>query len=85
MAVTVLYFGELREQIDRHKEQIEADTSDMTVELLLKKLSARGEPWSGALGGSQPLRVAINQEMVQHDAIVPDNAEVAFFRPVTGG
>lgn len=85
MSVTVLYFGEIREQINLAKETIDICPDSMTVDGLLNHLIAKGDPWSGALTSDEPLRVAINQEMAKRDALVPHDAEVAFFRPVTGG
>lgn len=85
MTLTVRYFGELREQINLPYESVELSGDALTVDQLLTHLMARGNPWSSALGSEEPLRIAINQEMAQRDAIVPPQAEVAFFRPVTGG
>ena len=85
MPVTILYFGELREQINLSSETIDISMDSLTVDSLLSRLIAKGDPWSSALTSDEPLRIAINQEMAGHDAIVPANAEVAFFRPVTGG
>lgn len=85
MTLTVLYFGELREQINLSHESLELSDQALTVEKLLAHLIARGAPWSVALGSEEPLRIAINQEMAQRSTTVPPQAEVAFFRPVTGG
>ncbi len=85
MTLTVLYFGELREQINQAHESIDLSDDNLTIEELLAYLIARGEPWASALGSQEPLRIAINQEMAERTAMIPLRAEVAFFRPVTGG
>lgn len=85
MSVTILYFGELREQISLAQESMDINTDQLTVEGLLSRLIAKGDPWSSALSSEEPLRIAVNQEMARRDAMIPANAEVAFFRPVTGG
>ncbi|AWB34093.1 MoaD/ThiS family protein [Orrella marina] len=85
MSVTILYFGELREQISLANETMDIATDHLTVDGLLSKLIEKGDPWSSALASDEPLRIAINQEMARRDAEIPANAEVALFRPVTGG
>jgi molybdopterin synthase sulfur carrier subunit len=46
---------------------------------------SRGESWSEALAEGKAVRMALNHQMVEGDAAVIDQAEVAFFPPVTGG
>jgi len=41
--------------------------------------------WAEELDGSRAFRVAVNQDIVTLDAVLPDQAEVAIFPPVTGG
>ncbi|MEY3708240.1 MAG: molybdopterin converting factor subunit 1, partial [Pseudomonadota bacterium] len=52
---------------------------------LRRFLAARGEVWSEAFAEDKALRAAINQELVKASASLRDQAEVAFFPPVTGG
>ncbi|UOD51025.1 MoaD/ThiS family protein [Orrella daihaiensis] len=84
MKVQVLFFGELRETVGTAYESVEV-VAGMSVSDLIEQLAARGEPWKTAFKASDPLRVAINKDMATLHAALPDNAEVAFFRPVTGG
>ena len=84
MKVQVLYFGELRETVGIASEPLELNGS-LTVTALIECLTARGEPWQSALTCADPLRVAVNQEMANMQTPLNDNAEVALFRPVTGG
>lgn len=84
MNCRVLYFARLRERFDRAEESLEfADTP--SVADLIAQLQARGGVWAEELGATKNFRVAVNQELVQIDAPIPDNAEVAIFPPVTGG
>ena len=41
--------------------------------------------WAEDLAAGRAFRVAVNQDVVALDALLPDNAEVAIFPPVTGG
>jgi len=84
MNIRVLYFGELRETIGAASESMTLH-GQATVKRLIHELAMRGEPWLGALDSSQPLRVAVNQEMMPIDTSLSEGCEVAFFRPVTGG
>jgi molybdopterin synthase sulfur carrier subunit len=52
---------------------------------LRRFLAARGDVWSEAFAEEKALRAAINQELVKASASLKDQAEVAFFPPVTGG
>jgi molybdopterin synthase sulfur carrier subunit len=46
---------------------------------------ARGEPWVSVLATGKAVRMALNHQMIEHDAPLQEGAEVAFFPPVTGG
>jgi molybdopterin synthase sulfur carrier subunit len=81
--VRVLYFARLRERFGMAEESLElagAHAAD-----LVAHLQARGGVWAEELSANRPFRVAVNQDIVALDAVLPDNAEVAIFPPVTGG
>jgi molybdopterin synthase sulfur carrier subunit len=82
--IRVLYFASLREQVGTGAEELAIDDS-RTVADILARLRARGSPWSEALGPSQKVLSAVNQEMARPASPVRDGDEVAFFPPVTGG
>lgn len=84
MNCRVLYFARLRERFDLAEESLELDGT-LSVADLIAHLQARGGVWAEELGATKSFRVAVNQELVQADAQIPDNAEVAIFPPVTGG
>ncbi len=85
MNLQLLYFAQLREKFGRAQENIEAPASVHTVADLIAHLASRGGIWQETFSGEQAFRVAINQDMVELTAVLSDGAEVAIFRPVTGG
>ena len=85
MKLNVLYFAQLREKFGISHESIDVSDEIATIADLLRLLAARGGVWQEELGGSLTHRFAINQEMVESGARLTENAEVAIFRPVTGG
>ena len=84
MKCCVLYFARLRERFDLAEESVELDNAPSVADLITH-LRARGGVWLEELGQGKHFRVAVNQELVQIDALIPDGAEVAIFPPVTGG
>jgi molybdopterin converting factor subunit 1 len=84
MKIRILYFGELREQVGVHEESVELAATTRTVSDLIVELTTRGSQWADALQ-TDPLRIAVNQEMAAPEAVLSPNCEVALFRPVTGG
>lgn len=85
MKINVLYFAQLREKFGLGEESIQAPDSVLTARDLIAHLSARGGLWAETFDGSQAFRVAMNQEMIDLDTPLEENAELAIFRPVTGG
>lgn len=85
MNIKVLYFAQLRERFGLSEEYVQAPASVRTVKDLIEHLSARGGLWSETFDGSQAFRVAMNQEMITLETSLVEGAELALFRPVTGG
>lgn len=83
MKITVKYFASIREMVGVSSESVE--TSASTLAALRDELLARGGLHALALARSRTLRIALNQTMADEAAALLDNAEVAFFPPVTGG
>lgn len=84
MKLHMKYFAHLREQLGRTGETIELDRP-IDVAGLLAYLRGRGHVWLEALAPHQTTCVAVNQERVSHQHHIDTDAEVALFRPVTGG
>ena len=85
MRLKVLYFAQLRERFGLAEESLQAPDSVLTIADLINHLSTRGGVWLETFAGGAAFRVAMNQDMVTLDTELKDGAEVAIFRPVTGG
>ena len=84
-ATKLIYFAWVRERIGTSEEAVELPESVKTVKELLAFLKARGEGYEAALLHPEVIRVAIDQEHVDHDAAIAGAREIALFPPMTGG
>ncbi|MBT9590661.1 MAG: molybdopterin converting factor subunit 1 [Thiobacillus sp.] len=87
MMLRVLYFARLRERFGLAEENVDlaGATATATAADLVAQLRARGGAWAEELAAGRAFRVAVNQDIVMLDAVLPEHAEVAIFPPVTGG
>jgi molybdopterin synthase sulfur carrier subunit len=85
MKITIKFFASLREILKTSEEQFDVPASVKTLTELRYHLMSRGESWSEALAEEKAVRMALNHQMVEGDTALVDQAEVAFFPPVTGG
>jgi molybdopterin synthase sulfur carrier subunit len=85
MRVRVLYFAALRERIGCAEETVDVPAAVAVVGELQRWLASRGEPWAAAFAETRRVRAAVDQSMATDATALHDNAEVAFFPPVTGG
>ena len=85
MKLRVLYFAALRERVGRSEETVDVPDDVRGVGELRRWLAARGEPWATAFAETRRVRAAVDQSMASDGAELHENAEVAFFPPVTGG
>jgi len=83
MSIELKYLARLREELDSEGEMLSLSEST-TVAELLALLAERGGKWQRLFAELQIL-VAVNQEMATPDTVIPADAEVALFPPVTGG
>jgi molybdopterin synthase sulfur carrier subunit len=83
MKINLRYFASVREQIGIASETIETSSCDLNE--LRNELIARGTNYENALSHGKAIRVAFNQSVISGNEPLTDNAEVAFFPPVTGG
>jgi molybdopterin synthase sulfur carrier subunit len=85
MKLRVLYFAALRERVGRADETVDVPDDVRAVGQLQSWLAARGEPWASAFAETRRVRAAVDQAMAGEAVPLHENAEVAFFPPVTGG
>ena len=83
MQITIRYFASIREAMGTGSEAL--DTTAATVGALRTELMARSEAAATALAEGKAVRMALNQDMCQGDALLKAGDEVAFFPPVPGG
>lgn len=84
MRLRVRYFAALREALGAG-ETLVLDANTPTVGQVRDVLVARGGAWAEVLGRGRTVRAALDQELCDEATPVADNAELAFFPPVTGG
>ena len=83
MKINLRYFASVREHIGIASETIETSSRDLSE--LRTELISRGANYENALSHGKAIRLALNQSVVSGNEPLIDNAEVAFFPPVTGG
>ena len=85
MALEMLYFAWVRENVGRGSERVEPPAEVTTVAALLDWLAADSAAHAQAFEDRAKLRAAVDQAFVPLDASIVDAREVAIFPPVTGG
>lgn len=83
--VKLVYLARLRESLGVDAENIVLPRGVCDVAGLRQWLCSRGETWAAELAPGRPIRVAVNQLVVEENTAVAEGDEVAFFPPVTGG
>jgi len=81
----LVYFAWVRERIGKPQEDIDLPADVETVADLLSWLRTRGEEYEHALQHQTIIRVAIDQEHVEHGEKIAGAREIALFPPMTGG
>ena len=81
----LIYFAWVRERIGKSEEEVDLPADIRTVKDLLAWLRAKGEGYEQALLHPDAIRVAINQEHVNHKEPIAGAREIALFPPMTGG
>lgn len=85
MNTKLVYFAWVRERIGKPEEEIDLPSDVVTVRDLLKHLKGLGEEYENALQYPDVIRVAINQEHVEHSEKISGAREIGIFPPMTGG
>ena len=81
----LVYFAWVRERIGVPDEDIDLPDTVKTGADLLAFLKSRGENYEAALAMDNAIRIAVDQEHVEHDEAIGSPREIALFPPMTGG
>lgn len=81
----LVYFAWVRERIGKPEEEIELPGDVKTVRDLLNHLKTLGDEYEAALQYPEVIRVAIDQEHVEHSETIGGAREIGIFPPMTGG
>lgn len=85
LTVKVVFFASFKDILGESQIEIQLPKSTQ-VEGLCRLLCSKGDCWQQVFGNeAQIVKIAVNQEMVDVNALLSDGDEVAFFPPVTGG
>ncbi len=85
MSTKLVYFAWVRERIGKPEEEIVIPDNVVTVRDLLNHLKSLGEEYENALQYPEVIRVAIDQEHVEHSEKIAGAREIGIFPPMTGG
>lgn len=85
MMVRIVYFAWVRERIGKSEEELELPQTVTTAEELIKHLSTLGEDYETAFAFPNVIRVAVNQEHIEHHESIAGAREIGIFPPMTGG
>lgn len=85
MTTRLVYFAWVRERIGTREEELDLPPDVRTVRELLNWLRDKGDGYAEALRQPEVIRVAINQEHVDHKELIAGAREIALFPPMTGG
>lgn len=83
--VKLVYFAWVRERIGFAEEERDIPAEVKTAGDLIAYLSTLGENYEDAFQFPNAIRVAVNQEHVQHDESIEGAREIGIFPPMTGG
>lgn len=83
--VKVVYFAWVRERIGKGEEELEIPVEVKTAGELVSWLATLGEGYEEALRFPKAIRVAVNQEHVEHNELIAGAREIGIFPPMTGG
>ncbi|EKF58390.1 molybdopterin converting factor small subunit [Agrobacterium albertimagni AOL15] len=83
--VKLVYFAWVRERIGKGEEELEIPAEVKTAGDLVSWLATLGEGYEEVLRFPKAIRVAINQEHVEHNELIAGAREIGIFPPMTGG
>ena len=83
--IEVLFFAGLRERLGCDRVELMLPEGVTTIQGVRRHLMDRGNGWSDALGPSERIMVALNEQLCSERAEVKPGDRLALFPPVTGG
>ena len=83
--VHLVYFAWVRERIGKSEEDIDLPADVTTARQLIQHLTTLGEDYEAAFQFPDVIRVAVNQEHIDHDESIVGAREIGIFPPMTGG
>ena len=83
--VKMLYFSWIRERVGMGEEIVDLPETIETVGQMLNWLQGRNDQFAAALEFPDIIRVALDQEHVDHQQVLGTPREIALFPPMTGG
>ncbi|NTJ41767.1 molybdopterin converting factor subunit 1 [Agrobacterium larrymoorei] len=81
----LVYFAWVREKIGKSEEDIDLPADVTTPRQLVTYLKTLGEEYEAAFEFPDVIRVAVNQEHVEHEESIVGAREIGIFPPMTGG
>ena len=81
----LVYFAWVRERIGRGEDELDIPDEVTTAGELVTWLATLGEEYEEALRFPKAIRVAVNQEHVEHHESIAGAREIGIFPPMTGG
>jgi molybdopterin synthase sulfur carrier subunit len=81
----LMYFAWVRERIGLSEEDVDLPGAVKTGADLLDWMKTRGENYEAALEFANSIRIAVDQEHIEHREDIGSPREIALFPPMTGG
>ncbi len=81
----ILYFAWIKERLNRSQDDLEVPKNINNVNELMAWLSSNDEQIKLAFENKELIRVAVDEELVEHDFDITNAKTIAFFPPMTGG
>ena len=85
MKLQIRYFASLREALGPGETLEWSPEADASAGALRAWMRARSDAHAQALAPGRAVRIAVDQMLVEESTPLHEDAEVAFFPPVTGG
>ncbi|XUY28222.1 molybdopterin converting factor subunit 1 [Agrobacterium sp. rho-8.1] len=83
--VRIVYFAWVRERIGKSEEDIDLPANVTTARELISYLTTLGDEYEAAFEFPDVIRVAVDQEHIDHGESILGAREIGIFPPMTGG